>query len=48
MANNFVSIYCIFNKILKGSGTSFQSPTLIQTQVRNVCHTAVVFDQISF
>ena len=35
-----VSLYCHFNKIMKGPGTSFQSPALSEKHVRNVCHTA--------
>ena len=27
-----------FSKIIKGPGTSFQSPALSQKHVRNVCH----------
>ena len=38
--------------IIKGPGTSFQPPALIPVSsiehVRNVCHTALLFDQISF
>ena len=34
-----ISLYC-FNKIIKGPGTSFQSPTLSQQHVRNACHRA--------
>ena len=33
-------LYYSFNKIMKGSGISFQSPTLSQKHARNVCHTA--------
>ena len=29
-----------FNKIIKGPGTSFQSPAMSQEYVRNACHTA--------
>ena len=29
-----------FNKVVKGHGTSFQSPGLNQKHIRNVCHTA--------
>ena len=29
-----------FNKIIKGSGTSFPSPAFSQQHVKNVCHTA--------
>ena len=35
-----ISLYCYFRKIIKGPGTSFQSPALSQKHVRNVCHTA--------
>ena len=35
-----ISLYCHINKIIKGPGTSFQSPTLTQTHVGNVCRTA--------
>ena len=38
--NGQISLYCYFNKITKGSGTSFQSPALRQKYDRNVCHTA--------
>ena len=39
--NGQVSLYCDFTKIIKGLGTSFQSPALIQKYVRNVCqHTS--------
>ena len=37
--NGQISLYCHFNKIIEGPGTSFQS-TLSQKHVRNVCHTA--------
>ena len=33
-------VVCHFNKIIKGSGTSFQSPAFSQKHVKNVCHTA--------
>ena len=39
--NGQISLYCYFNKIIKGPGTSFQSPALSQKHVRNVCHTAL-------
>ena len=47
--NGQISLYCHFSTIIKGAGTSFQSPTLSQKHVRNVLsyHT-LVFDQISF
>ena len=35
-----ISFYCHFNKIIKGSEASFQSPALSQRHVKNVCHTA--------
>ena len=35
-----ILLNCHFNKIIKGSGTSFQSPAFSQTHGRNVCHTA--------
>ena len=38
--NDQISLYCCFNKIIKGPGTSFQSPALCQKYVRNVCDTA--------
>ena len=38
--NDQISLYCHFNKIIKGPGTSFQSPALSQKHVRNICHTA--------
>ena len=40
MKNGQISLYCHFNKIIKRSGTSYQSPALSQKHVRNVCHTA--------
>ena len=36
--NGQISLYCHFNKIIKGSGTSLQSPELRQNNVRDVCH----------
>ena len=33
-------LYSYINKIIKESGSSFQSPALRQKHVRNVCHTA--------
>ena len=44
--NDQISLYCHSNKIIKGPGTSFQSPALIRKHVRNVCHSTLVFDQI--
>ena len=46
--NDPISPYCHFNKIIKGPGTSFQSPAVTQKHVRSVCHTTQSFDQISF
>ena len=40
MKNGQILPYCRFNKIIKGPGTSFQSPALNQKHIRNVCHTA--------
>ena len=38
--NDQISLYYHFNKIIRGRGTSFQSPTLSQKHVRNICCTA--------
>ena len=38
--NDQISLYCHFNKIIKGLGTSFQPPAVNQKHVRNVFHTA--------
>ena len=38
--NDQISLYCHFNKVIKGSGTSFQSPELRKKHARNICHTA--------
>ena len=46
MKNSQISLYCRFNKIIKGPGTSFQSPALNQKHIRNDYHR--VFDQLSF
>ena len=50
--NGQVSLYCLLNKSIKDPGISFQSPTLIPfssiEHVRNVCHTTLAFDHISF
>ena len=37
--NGQILLYCHFNKIIKGPGTSFQSPALSQKHVRKVFHT---------
>ena len=34
-----VLLYCHYDKIIKGPGTSLQSPALSQKHVRNVFHT---------
>ena len=34
--NGQILLYCYFNKIIKGPGTSFQSPVLNQKHVRNI------------
>ena len=38
--NDQSSLYCHFNKIIKGPGASFQSAALSQKHARNICHTA--------
>ena len=38
--NDQILLYFHFNEIIKGPGTSFQSPAVKQKHVRNVCHTA--------
>ena len=40
MKNGQISLYCHFNKIIKGPGRSLQSPALNQKHIRNVWHTA--------
>ena len=35
-----ISLYCHFNEIKKGPGTSLQSAALSLKHVRKVCHTA--------
>ena len=37
--NGHMSLDCHFNKIIKVTGTSFQSAVLSQKLVRNLCHT---------
>ena len=37
--NDQISLYCHFNKIIKGPATSFQSPAVNQKHVKNVCQT---------
>ena len=47
--NGQILLYFRFNKIIKGPGTSFQSPALSQKNVRNVfSYSTLVFDPISF
>ena len=38
---HFSKVYCHFNKVIKGAGTSFQSPVLSQEHVRNVFETRI-------
>ena len=38
--NGQIFLYCYFNKIIKETGTTFQSPAFSQKHVRNVFHTA--------
>ena len=40
MKNSQILLYCYFNNIIEGSGTSFLSPALNQKYIRNVYHTA--------
>ena len=40
MKNGQISLYCCFDKIIKGPGTNIQSSVLSQKHVRNVFHTA--------
>ena len=40
--NGLISVYCHFNKIIKGPGTSSSSPALSQK------HVTLLFDQFSF
>ena len=39
MKNGQILLYCCFNKITKGPGTSSQSQALNQKHIRNVCQT---------
>ena len=38
--NGQILLYCHFNEMITGPGTSFQSPALNQKHVTNVCPTA--------
>ena len=38
--NGWIALYCPFNEIIRGSGTSFQSSSLNQKHVGNVCNAA--------
>ena len=40
MKNAQISLYYHFNKIIKGPGTSFQSPAVNHKDARNFFHTA--------
>ena len=47
--NDQILPYCHFNKIIKGPGTSFQSPALSQKHVKKYLpYSTIVFDQVSF
>ena len=37
--NGLISLYCHFNKIIKGPASSFQSTALSRKYIRIVCHT---------
>ena len=41
--NGQISLYCHFNKIIKGPGTNFQRLALSQKHLRNVCHTVYYY-----
>ena len=41
--NGQILLYCHFDKIIKGPGTSFQPPAFNQKHVRNICHTAHLY-----
>ena len=38
--NDQILLCCHFINIIKGPGTSFQSPAFTEKHIRNVCHTA--------
>ena len=38
--NGYIQLYCHFNEIIKGSGTSFKSPALKENMLQMFCHTA--------
>ena len=40
MKNDWISLYCCFDKIIKGPETSFQFAALSQNHVRNIWHRA--------
>ena len=43
--NGQISLYCHFDKIIKGPGTSFQSPAMNRKHARNVLsYNTLVFD----
>ena len=47
--NGQISLYCHFNKIIKGPETSFQSPALRQKHVRDCfSYSTLVFDHVYF
>ena len=46
--NDQNSLYCHFNKIIKGPATSFQSTAMSQKHLGNMSYRILVFDQASF
>ena len=48
MKNGQISLYFHFNKIIKGSGTNFQSPSLNKKHIRNVIFRVTIFLKSSF
>ena len=47
--NDQISPYCRFNKIIKGPGTSFQSPNIeSKTGYKYLSDSKLIFDQVSF
>ena len=43
MKNDQMSLYCHFNKIIKGPATSFQSPAFSQKHAWNIFHTVHLY-----
>ena len=47
--NDQISLYCHFNEIIKGPGTSFQFPAFGQkTCYKCLSYSTLIFEQISF